>query len=244
MQALAEGRQAFPVGSALRSPYWQNMLAAVGKYDPGFDAVNYNARSKTRADFTSGTSAKQVNAINTVIGHLSSLDDAANALNNGDVRMFNAIGNYISKATGAPAVTNFDTVKKAVSDEVTRVWRQAGGSEKDIDAAQQNLDSSNSPAQLHQAIATYGDLLESKLSALQEQYRQGMGTDPVSLVTPQSRATLDRLEQAAGKTPTRETGATPTLTGLARGQGRTFSAGPFSGQTWTIGADGQPQRVK
>jgi hypothetical protein len=201
VKALVEGRQAFPQGAALRSDYWQNMLGNVAKYDPSFDAVNYNARSKTRADFTSGKAAQQVNAINTVIGHLSGLSDAAEALNNSDLPMFNSIANTLSKATGSPKVTNFDTIKKAVSDEVTRVWRQSGGSEADIQAAQKNLDASGSPAQLRGAIATYADLLQSKLGSLNEQYRQGMGTDKIDMITPKAQQALDAIEKRAGRTP-------------------------------------------
>lgn len=36
----------------------------------------------------------------------------------------------------------------------------------------------------------------------------------------------------------------PDLSGLAPGHGRTFSSGPFAGQTWAVDAQGQPQRVK
>jgi hypothetical protein len=201
VKALVEGRQSFPQGAALRSDYWQNMLGNVAKYDPSFDAVNYNARSKTRADFTSGKAAQQVNAINTVIGHLSGLSDAAEALNNSDIPAFNSIANSISKATGSPKVTNFDTIKKAVSDEVTRVWRQSGGSEADIQAAQKNLDASGSPAQLRGAIATYAGLLESKLGSLNEQYRQGMGTDKIDMITPGAQKALDAIEKRAGRAP-------------------------------------------
>lgn len=201
VKALADGRMAFPSGFALRSPYWQNLLQAVAKYDPSFDAVNYNARAKTRADFTSGKAAQQVNAINTVIGHLSNLSDAAEALHNSDIPTFNQLANLVSRATGSPKVTNFDTIKKAVSDEVTRVWRQSGGSERDIEAAQKNLDASGSPAQLRGAIATYADLLQSKLGSLNEQYRQGMGTDKVDMVTPAAAQTLQKLEQRAGRQP-------------------------------------------
>jgi hypothetical protein len=212
VKALAEGRMQFPSGFALRSPYWQGLLQAVAKYDPTFDAINYNARAKTRSDFTSGKSAQQVNAINTVIGHLDSLSQATDALKNGNVRLFNQIGNVIARATGNPNITNFNTVKKAVSDEVTRVWRQSGGAEADIKAAQDNLDAANSPAQLHQAIATYGELLESKLGALQNQYQQGMGINDVQMVTPASRATLNRLETIAG----RSLATTPTAVPAGR----------------------------
>lgn len=199
VKALAEGRQQFPSGNALRTPYWQNMIQAVAKYDPSFDIVNYNARAKTRADFTSGKSAQQVNAINTVIGHLANLSDAADALQNGDLQTWNSLKNRFKTLTGSQDVTNFNVVRKAVADELTRVWRQAGGSEKDIQENLDNLGSANSPQQLHGAIATFGDLLESKLGSLNEQYRQGMGTDKIDMVTPAARATLTKLEQRAGR---------------------------------------------
>lgn len=54
VKALAEGRMAFPTGTALKSAYWQDMLQKVAQYDPSFDAVNYTARAGTRKAFTSG----------------------------------------------------------------------------------------------------------------------------------------------------------------------------------------------
>ena len=58
VKAYAEGRRPFPTGFALKAPYFQSLIQMVGQYDPTFDAVNYNARSKTRNDFTSGASSK------------------------------------------------------------------------------------------------------------------------------------------------------------------------------------------
>src|SRR6185295_7064011 len=59
VKALAEGRQQFPASFALKSRYWQQMIGLVSQYDPSFDAVNYNARSKTRNAFTAGAESKQ-----------------------------------------------------------------------------------------------------------------------------------------------------------------------------------------
>lgn len=206
VQAYAEGRRPFPAGFALKSPYFQSLIQMVGQYDPTFDALNYNARAKTRADFTSGKSSQTINALNTVIGHLDSLSTATDALNNTNVPVLNSVLNQISsKLLGRPNVTNFNTVKKAVADEVTKVWRQTGGSAADIKAASDNLDAANSPQQLHEAIAEYGHLLDSKLDALKTQYAQGMGTTDttgLNVVTPQSQAVLDKLEaKAAGQKP-------------------------------------------
>jgi hypothetical protein len=193
VKAIDDGRMQIPT-FALRTPYWQNVIQAVGAYDPEFDTVNYNARAKTRADFTSGKSAQQINALNTVVGHLSTLSDAADKLGNTSLPFVNAVKNAFTSATGGSAVTNFDTAKKAVADELTRVWRQAGGSEQDIKTWQNALNASQSPTQLKDSIATIGGLLESKLSSLDAQYKQGMGTSAPSIVTPAARASLDKLE--------------------------------------------------
>ncbi len=208
VKMLAEGRLAIPSASALRAPYWQGLLQATAKYDPTFDAVNYNARNKTRAAFTAGKEAANINALNTVIGHLGKLSQAADDLGNfheGSLgpatTLGNKIGNIVSRATGSSKVTNFNTTQKAVSDEVTRVWRQMGGSEKDVEAARDNLNASGTPEQLHGAIATYADLLESKLASLNEQYRQGMGTDKIDILRPDTRAVLDKLEAKAKRSP-------------------------------------------
>ena len=201
VKALAEGRMQFPSGFALKSPYWQQMLSAVAQYDPNFDTINYNARAKTRSDFTSGKSAQQVNALNTVIGHLDTLAEKAKALNNSSWKSYNSLANFISTETGDPKVTNFKVAREAVVDELTRVWRQAGGSEKDIEARKEQLDAAASPDQLYGAIAGMGDLLESKLGSMQEQYQQGTGTKSIEMITPQARSTLTKLERLSGRQP-------------------------------------------
>lgn len=204
VKALAEGRMAFPSGFALKSPYWQSMITLVSQYDPSFDAINYNARSKTRNDFTSGKSAQQVNALNTVIGHLDDLNskvDDLGTFHSGTFGPLTGLANEAKTAyqrgTGSAKLRAFETNKKAVADEVTRVWRQAGGSEKDIEAAQSNLSAASSPEELHSAVTEFAHLLGSKLDAFQNQYEQGMGTAGVQMLAPESRARLERLRGAA-----------------------------------------------
>ncbi len=237
VKALAEGRMQFPGGFALKSPYWQSMISLVGQYDPSFDATNYGNRAKTRADFSSGKSAQTINALNTVAQHLDRLSTSADGLANSSLPAYNTIANLISKATGNPAVTKFETDKKAVVDELTRAWRQAGGTESDIKSWSQVLDSSGSPAQLHTAIGEMGNLLEGKLSAMETQLKQGMGpaTD-LKAITPEARATLDKLKAkgegntAAGVIPDNVSTA---LKGAAPGK-HTLS----DGSVWTIASDG------
>ncbi len=204
IKALAEGRMPFPSGMALRTPYWQSMISMVSQYDPSFDAGNATTRVKTRSDFTSGKSSQTINALNTVAQHLDRLSQSADALNNTWSPTYNTIANFLSKQSGSQVVTNFETDKKAVVDELTRAWRQAGGTEGDIKSWSSVLDAANSPTQLHSAIGEMGHLLEGKLSAMQAQYEQGMGLSSggIQVIKPEAKAVLDRLEQkASGTTP-------------------------------------------
>ena len=202
VKALAEGRMAFPTGTALKSPYWQGMLGAVSQYDPNFDAVNYNARSNTRKGFTSGKEAQTVNALNTVAEHLGTLSDYADQLNNTSIPFYNRLKNFAAQETGDPRISRFNTAKKAAADEVAKVWRSTGGSEADIQENLKNLDGAQSPEQLHAAIGTLVQLIGGKLSALQDQYVQGMGTaqNTKPLVSPEAQRAYQKVLQRAGMT--------------------------------------------
>jgi hypothetical protein len=202
VKALAEGRMAFPTGTALKSPYWQGMLGAVSQYDPTFDAVNYNARNSTRKGFTSGKEAHTVNALNTVAEHLGTLSDYADQLNNTSLPMLNRIKNFAAQETGDPRISRFNTAKKAAADEVAKVWRSTGGSEADIQENLKNLDGAQSPEQLHAAIGTLVQLIGGKLSALQDQYAQGMGTTQTAkpLVSPEAAHAFQKVLTRAGMT--------------------------------------------
>lgn len=200
VKALAEGRLAFPTGTALKSPYWQEMLQHVAQYDPGFDAVNYNARAATRKGFTSGKEAQTVNALNTVAEHLGTLSDYTKDLNNTSFQPYNRLKNYIADQTGDPTIARFNTAKKAVADEVAKVWRASGGSQADIEENLHNLNSAQSPEQLNAAIGTLTKLISGKVSALQDQYTSGMGTtqDVRPLVSPEAGAAFEKTLQRAG----------------------------------------------
>lgn len=201
VKALAEGRIPWPTGTALRQGPWSARVDEALQYDPTLDTatISNNARQKVRNDFTSGTSAKTINAMNTVVGHLADLQKIGEGLGNTSYDWVNEIKNWLTPGgskTGV-SINNFNTAKQAVADELTRVYRQAGGSEQDIQSWQATLNAAKSPQELEGAFRTIGGLLESKLGAMQNQYQQGMGTTPVNVVTPQTRATLDRLQGSA-----------------------------------------------
>ncbi len=198
VKALAEYRIPLPSGLALRSPYWQRLLQMASQYDPSFDATQYNVRMGVRKDFTAGTSARAVNSLNTVIGHIDTLKKRADELTPSWSPLYNRVRNIARTQGGSPVVKNFNTARDAVATELTRVFRGTGGSEKDIQAWKEQLDSAGSPEQLKGVINQSLDLVDSRIDALRSQYEKGMGRPmDFSLLTPKALATLEGLRGRA-----------------------------------------------
>lgn len=192
--AVLEGRMQPPTGFALRSPYWQDVMERVNAKDPKFEGGKYASRAAAMRTFASGPEARNVTALNTVIGHLGTLDEAANALQNGDIRAFNAVANRLSTEMGRPEVQNFDTARQAVAEETMRVFRQVGASEREAREWGDRIQSSGSPQQLRGVIATLGKLLDSRVEAIGQQYERTVNTkgNPAR-VDPTNRGVLDKL---------------------------------------------------
>lgn len=195
VRALSEGRRAFPTGSALRSPQVQELVAAASQYDPSLDAANAATRVATRKDFTSGKAAANVTAMNTALGHLGSLADAAGQLDNRSFPLWNSVANMAETATGDPRVKNFTLARNAVANELMKVFRGTGGSVSEIEEWQHNIDSSDSPDQLRATITKATELLRSRLEAMNDQYTRGMGKsgDPLELLSPHAQEIYNRI---------------------------------------------------
>jgi len=205
VKGLIEGRIAPPTQKAAATDYWQAQLQAATQQDPTFDGVNFQARAKTRADFTSGKSAVNITALNTVVGHLDSLDRSIDKLGNyggfPGSTLNNKLAHGIAAASGTDErIRSFETAKEAVANELTRVFRGTGGAEADIQAWKKQLDSSNSPSALHSTVRQMAELINSRMEALGEQYNQGMGTtkDPIQLLTPDKQKAFLRLSGQGG----------------------------------------------
>lgn len=199
VRAIIEGRMQLPSGFALRSPYWQEVIEKVAKQDPNFDAARYGARAAARRTFASGPEARNVTALNTVIGHLGTLDEAATALENGDIRVFNAVANRMKQELGDPRINNFETARQAVAEETMRVFRQVGASEREARDWAEKIRASGSPAQLRGTIATLGKLLESRVDAIGQQFERTVNQQGnPARIDPGNRTLLDRMIQGGG----------------------------------------------
>ena len=191
-----------------RSPAWGEAAEVAHEYDPSFMVGQYDTRQKLRNDYTSGATSKNITSLNTAIGHLDSLRDAATKLKNfgGLATPLNAPINWAESAAGDPSVNNYNERANAVSTELTRAFRGTGGSEADVKAWRDNLPVNGSPDQQKGAIDGGIDLLSSRVAALRDTYQRGMGKPPIDLpmLSPKSRQILtsmgydpDKIEQGA-----------------------------------------------
>jgi hypothetical protein len=190
----------------LRKAFMDQVLAA----NPDFQEQYYNTFQKTENDATTGKTATSANALNTMMGHLSVLNSAADALKNGDVQAINRIANFIGAQAGQTPVTTYNTIVHRVGPEVTKAYLDSGGTVGERGTNEQDFDSKLGPDQIKQNIGVSALLADSKIKALQDQYTRGTyGKGKQKLIsdeaeqarqalTKQSPASLQAGKQAQG----------------------------------------------
>lgn len=209
VRGFSEGRLPFPTGRALNNAHMQSLLAAVGHYDPNFDAANYGTRLATRRSFTSGRRAQNITSLNTVLHHIEGLQQAATALHNGDFRAANAIGNYFANQFGAGAPMDFDTAAGPVSDEMEAAIVNSGGTLAGRQGWRDLLRSDASPEQFTTAFRRMASLLHDRIDEIGQEYNNGMGRsdDPIRLLSPSAREAYFRLQGIPAPVENNQNGA-------------------------------------
>lgn len=208
VKAIIEGRVPYPTGLLLRTPYGQQLAAYVTQADPTFEAGNSTARMKVRNEFLAGgpsSPSEMITAGNTAIQHLGHLSDAAEALDNTWSPDWNGVANAAAQRVGGgTAVTQFNNILGKYVEEATKFYRGTGGTEADIQRDLGNLSPNMSPTQLHTALQTQVELLQSKINALQDRWKQGMGplVSDFPIIQPDSQGALSKIAQRAGVAPT------------------------------------------
>jgi hypothetical protein len=190
VQGLAEGRVRIESFST-RGGHREKMLASVMQFDPTYNAT----RANSWREFTTGATAKNITSINTSLQHMDAMYDLAGAMKNKDTRLVNLALNHLATQTGRSDVTNFETARQAVSDELMRTFRQVGASETEVKDWQSRFNSSGSPEQLQGAIKTAGKLLQGRIGALNDQWKRGtqLTTDFPDIVSPQNQKVMEKI---------------------------------------------------
>lgn len=192
------------------------ILGMVQQKYPDFDQTSYAAKNKLMQGMTSGSQSKEINAINTAMGHMAVLDDAATALENGDVNLLNTIANKAGAAIGHTPATTYRTIVHRVGPEITSAYIPGAGGEHERIANADDFSENAAPGQLHSNIGISVKLLRSKVGALENQYKNTVGRDDFQqrFITPEAQSAFNRLSPkegsagGAGKTSGPPPGAT------------------------------------
>ena len=150
--------------------------AKMGRKTP--QSISFQIDKFVTKYFTAGPAGTTINYFNTAIDHVKLLRETVNGLQNGDVQLFNKWGNEWANATGKPAPNDFNTVRSAVSGELSKTFKGTGATDQEVALIEGTINNAQSPQQLSGAIEFYLRLMEGKMNALKGQYEAGKQGNP------------------------------------------------------------------
>ncbi len=133
-------------------------------------AAEYRARGAAVQGFATGTQGNTIRSFNTLSEHLETIRNLGEALQNGDVQLFNRLANNLAEQTGSPAPTNLETAAQIVGQELVKAVVGAGGTGEEREKAAKVFSRVKSPDQITGAINTAEDLVHGQLVGLRRQF--------------------------------------------------------------------------
>ena len=155
------------------------LLAEARKINPTYNEGDYNNRNKAVGYWQIGKGSQQLQSFKTVQGHLDSMNKLIDALQNGDIKAANKVFNFFRTQLGDTNVTNFETAKQVVANEVVRAISAVGGTSAlaDRQEAARIFDAAKTPAMLKESIGVLQDLISSKVDTARGFYQTATGRD-------------------------------------------------------------------
>lgn len=180
---------------AQRARLMQSVLAAY----PNYNESKFAQAQKAYRDFGTGRQGDTVRSLNVSVHHLETVAELADALDNGDIQIFNEIAQRWAEETGAPAPASFDAAKAIVADEVAKGVIGGQTAQADREGLADTIRRASSPAQLKQVIETFQKLLGGQLAGLRGQYARTTGA-PIESFDGQflDEATIRALSRFSG----------------------------------------------
>jgi hypothetical protein len=141
-------------------------------------SIPFQVEKGVEKAFTTGRPAEELNAFNTAIAHADLLGQAAGALANGDNRTLNSIRNKAKTEFGSADVTNFNTIAKIYTGEVTKAINGGHVTEGELHDVGATIPDNASPQQVVGAVKAFRQLMQSKVQQRKNQYDQGKQGKP------------------------------------------------------------------
>ncbi len=190
-------------GWALRSKFGQDVMAKVKELNPEYDQTKYGAKARGLVAFTTGRQSDSVRSFSVAIDHLAVMEDAANALENGDVQMLNAARNRIRQEFGYEGPVDFNFTKSIVGAEVSKAVVGGVGSTTDRDQLRDSFNTANSPEQLAGVARFAKRLMAGQLGGYRRQAAiAGFSEkDFDAALSPRAKQELEGLNAPGGQAP-------------------------------------------
>lgn len=194
-KSIAEYNVALPA-RLISTARGQKIMQKVLALNPDYDQTKYDEKKKFVVGLGStqtGTAGGRILATNTVMQHISLLDQLARQMNNGNIPAANSIKNWFSKNTGSPDVTNFNLAKQFVVNETLKA--AAGGvlTGEDRQTMLSNISASGSWRQLSEALGEMQTLVGAQAGSLKRQYRETTGKNDFDrYLSPATKEVLKR----------------------------------------------------
>lgn len=174
-QGIASSRIAPLSSVAMLRPAGARIMSRVLEINPTYDAGEYLSKNKALRDFGTGTQGLAVQAANTGLNHLDTIEQLAKAQKNGDIRAFNTLANRLGAETGQAAPTNLASAITMVAPEVSKMVIGAAGGQEERATFAKNFNPNASPDQTIGGIGTIRKLLGGRLSESQRTYERTTG---------------------------------------------------------------------
>lgn len=201
-QAIARGDQAPITGRASASGIGARIMQRVYQINPDYDSKMFHGEQKALDNFLGGANANLVRSMSVSMDHLNTLGAASLALQNGDIRAFNHLGQMFATATGSPAPTNFDATKGIVAAEVAKAISGAQISDSRVASVEAGITNASSPQQLKGYIQQVQALIAGQLGGLQRQYQQTTGKQDFNrFLSPAAQQVLGAVNHSTAPWP-------------------------------------------
>jgi hypothetical protein len=175
VDAMLQGK-ALPNNLSMRGSARDNSLKFAHAIDNQFDETTLPARVALQKSYSGGgKDFQEVQALNTVAGHMSKLMNSAEGLGNTGFKPWNWLVNEVQdNTTGSPALVKFRNDLVTTQNELAKAYHGGHVSDSAYNAFSKAIGESQTPAELKAAIGELSDLLSSKIEAKAAGYRTAM----------------------------------------------------------------------
>jgi hypothetical protein len=150
----------------------QQVMAYVKQFlNPAYDESTWDDKKQFAKDLGNSSIGKaggQLISIDRTSQHLQVLDEAANMLQNGQLKDMNSVKNWVANKLGYSGPNVFDTVAQIVQTEVSKVAHGGVPTQGEIEALAKRLNDSNSPNQIRDVINSEINLMSGAYNAINQ----------------------------------------------------------------------------